>query len=82
MRPSIAFPDKFLGELWNEIDWPAAERTLADLQKQLAMAAQRRDQEKITALQKLIVRRTEVKQLAVRKVCAGESGPGVDGVKW
>ena len=82
MRPSIDFPDKFLGELWNEIDWPAAERTLADLQKQLAMAAQRRDQEKITALQKLIVRRTEVKQLAVRKVCAGDSGPGVDGVKW
>lgn len=82
MRPSIDFPDEFLGELWESTDWQAAEQILADLQRQLALAAYRHDDEKITALQKQLVRRTEVKQLAVRKVCSGNSGPGVDGVKW
>jgi len=82
MRPSIDFPDDFLGKLWEETDWTAAENLLADLQKQLALAARQRDFEKITVLQKQIVRNADIKQLAVRKVCASGSGPGIDGVKW
>lgn len=82
MRPSIDFPDAFLGELWEETDWTAAEQILASLQKVIALAAQQRDGEKIKALQMQLVRRTEIKQLAVRKVCSGDSGPGVDGIKW
>ena len=82
IRPSIDFPDTFLGELWEEIDWKAAEKLLADMQKKIALAAQQRDDEKIKALQMQLVRRTEIKQLAVRQVCSGDSGPGVDGIKW
>ena len=82
IRPSIDFPDAFLGELWEKTDWTAAEQILANLQKKIALAAQQRDDEKIKALQMQLVRRTEIKQLAVRQVCSGDSGPGVDGVKW
>lgn len=82
MRPSIDFPDDFLGELWEEIDWTESERILADLQKKLALAAYQHDGERIKALQMQLVRRTEIKQLAVRKVCGGDSGPGVDSIKW
>lgn len=82
MRPSIDFPDEFLGEFWENTDWQAAREILAELQKQIALAAYRHDDEKITALQKQLVRRVEIKQLAVQKVCSGDSGPGVDGVKW
>lgn len=74
IRPSIDFPDTFLGELWEEIDWKAAEKLLADMQKKIALAAQQRDDEKIKALQMQLVRRTEIKQLAVRQVCSGDTG--------
>ena len=82
MRPSIDFPEEFLKELWESTDWQAAKEILADLQKQIALAAYRRDNEKITALQKQLVRRVEIKLLAVQKVCSSDSGPGVDGIKW
>lgn len=82
IRPSIDFPDEFLGEFWENTDWQAAREILAEMQKQIALAAYRHDDEKITALQKQLVRRVEVKQLAVQKVCSGDSGPGVDGIKW
>lgn len=78
MRPSIDFPDEFLGELWEAIDWTEAENILAELQKKLALAAYQHDDERIKALQMQLVRRTEIKQLAVRKVCGGDSGPGVE----
>lgn len=70
MRPSIDFPDDYLGELWEETDWQEAERILADLQKKLALAAYQHDDERIKSLQTQLVRRTEIKQLAVRKVCS------------
>ncbi len=82
MRPSIDFPDWYLGEMWEETDWQEAERILADLQKKLALAAYQHDDERIKSLQMQLVRRTEIKQLAVRKVCGGDSGPGVDGIRW
>lgn len=82
MRPSIDFPDEFLGELWEKTDWTAAEQLLAELQKKIALAAQQSDDEKIKKLQIQLVRRTEIKQLAVRQVCSSNSGPGVDGIKW
>lgn len=82
MRPSIDFPDEYLGELWDEMNWTAAEKLLADMQKRIALAAQQRDDEKIKTLQMQLVRQTEIKQLAVRKVCSSDSGPGVDEVKW
>ncbi len=82
VRPSIDFPDEYLGELWDSTDWQVAKAVLAELQKQLSLAAYQQDDEKIAALQKQLVRRVEVKQLAVQKVCSGDSGPGVDGIKW
>lgn len=81
-KGTIDFPDDFLGKLWDETDWQAAKEILADIQKQIALAAYRHDDEAITALQKQLVRRMEIKQLAVQKICGSNSGLGVDGVKW
>lgn len=81
-RPQIDFPDEYLAALWEQTDWDAAEENLANLQRELAQAASHRDMEKITALQKRLVRLPVCKFLAVRRVCAGNSGPGLDGVKW
>ena len=81
-RPRIDFPDSYLAEIWDSTDWVVVENNLAEMQKRLAIAASKRDTQLIAAIQKQIVRTTENKMLAVRKVCSGNSGPGVDGVKW
>lgn len=51
-KPSVDFPDEFLGELWEKTDWQAAEQILADMQKELALATYRHDDERVTALQR------------------------------
>lgn len=79
---NIQFPDEYFAKLWNEIDWEQAEEALAQLQKELALAACARDTKRITELQKRIVRLDEAKLLAVRHICSSPSGPGVDGEKW
>lgn len=67
---------------WKRIDWLSAERKLADWQRELTIAAFRKDTKLVTDIQKRIVRDLDVKCLAVRHVAASGSGPGVDGVRW
>lgn len=78
----MELPDELLGQLWEEIDWEAAEAKLADLQARLTLATFRKDEKEIENLQKRIVRDIDIKCLAVRHVTKSTSTPGVDGVKW
>lgn len=79
---SMEFGDDYLAQLWDEIDWNAAESKLAGLQRRLSIAAFRKDDKGIVDLQKRIVRDLDIKCLAVRHVVNSTSSPGVDGVKW
>lgn len=79
---SIELPEQLLTRMWEEIDWQAAERKLADLQEKLTIAVFRRNSKEIEDVQKRIVRDTEIKCLAVRHVVSSSSSPGVDKIKW
>ena len=72
---SIEIPDEFLEKMWNEIDWAAAEKKLADLQEKLSIAVYRKNDKEIEDLQKRIVRDTEIKCLAVRHVVSSSMSP-------
>ncbi len=78
----IDFTDEYLASLWEQINWPAAEEKLSQLQERLTIAAFRHDEKEIEQLQKHIVRDIDIKCLAVRHVVASTSGPGVDGIRW
>lgn len=78
----MEMPDEVMARMWEQIDWPKAEERLAALQKELSIAAFRKDTDRIVELQKRIVRDTDIKCLAVRHVVQSTSSPGVDGVKW
>lgn len=75
---SMEFGDEYLAQLWDQIDWNAAESKLAGLQRRLSIAAFRKDDKGIVDLQKRIVRDLDIKCLAVRHVVNSTSSPGVD----
>ena len=79
---SIELPEQLLTQMWEEIDWAAAEKKLADLQEKLTIAVFRRNDKEIEDIQKRIVRDSEIKCLAVRHVVNSSSSPGVDKVRW
>ena len=78
----MELPEELLGQMWDAIDWQAAEKKLADYQARLTLATFRKDEKEIEHIQKKIVRDTDIKCLAVRHVVKSTSTPGVDGVKW
>lgn len=78
----MEMPDELLEQLWNEINWKAAEEKLAALQTRLTLATFRQDSKEIERIQKRIVRDIDIKCLAVRHVTKSTSIPGVDGVRW
>lgn len=69
-------------DLWDSIDWQAAEEHLQAMQTSLAKAAYARDYDRITSLQKRIVYSVDAKILAVRHVCSNAGGAGVDLIRW
>ncbi len=79
---NIEFPDEVLAQMWDAIDWPAAEEKLAQLQERLSIATFGRKEKDIENLQKRIVRDLDIKCLAVRHVVSSSMSPGVDRVKW
>lgn len=67
---------------WHQVDWGRAERTVRRLQERIYRATQRQDWQAVRSLQKLLVRATSNKLLAIRRVTqenAGKRTPGVDG---
>ena len=68
---------------WSGIDWAAAEAVVRRLQDRIYRAAAAGNGGRVKNLQKLLVRSTSAKRLAVRRVTqqnAGRNTPGVDGV--
>lgn len=68
---------------WEQIDWKQVERTVRQLQERIYRATERQEWAKVRSLQKLLVRATSNKLLAIRRVTQenqGKQTPGVDGV--
>ena len=71
-----------LKDLWKQIDWKAAEEELRQLQRRIAVYANRRDAEATALAQQALVNSGYAKALAVRHVCTSVAKAGVDGVVW
>ena len=68
---------------WSGIDWPAVERSVRRLQERIFRASQNGEPAKVKNLQKLLVRSSSAKLLAIRKatqINRGKRTPGIDGV--
>jgi RNA-directed DNA polymerase len=68
---------------WSGIDWTATEAVVKRLQGRIYRAAAAGNGRQLKNLQKLLVRSTSAKRLAVRRVAqqnAGRNTPGIDGV--
>lgn len=68
---------------WASINWHEAEATVRRLQERIYRATQREEWVKVKNLQKLLVRATSNKLLAIRRVTQENKGKhtaGVDGV--
>lgn len=69
---------------WHTISWADTFSHVRRLQIRIAKAAKDQDWRKLKRLQKLLVRSTTAKAVAVRRVTEnqGRKTPGVDGVTW
>lgn len=68
---------------WQNINWTAVEKQVKRLQERIFRASQNGEFAKVKNLQKLLVRSTAPKLLAIRQVTQQNKGkhtPGVDGV--
>ena len=68
---------------WAGIDWPAVERDVRRLQERIFRASRDGEPAKVKNLQKLLVRSSSAKLLAIRRVTRinrGKTTPGVAGV--
>jgi RNA-directed DNA polymerase len=55
---------------WSSIDWPAVERSVRRLQERIFRASQNGEPANVKNLQKLLVRSSSAKLLAIRKATA------------
>ena len=70
---------------WEWIHWHNVERNVRRLQERIYRATERQEWQKVRSLQKLLVRATSNKLLAIRRVTQENQGrhtPGVDGVVY
>src|SRR3954451_6674241 len=68
---------------WQGVPWPRAEANVHALQRRVYRAEQRGQRRKVKSLQRLLLRSTSAKLLAVRRVTQDNQGkktPGVDGI--
>ena len=68
---------------WSEINWTTTEAIVKRLQDRIYRAAAAGNGQRVKNLQKLLVRSTSAKRLAVRRITqqnAGRNTPGIDGV--
>jgi RNA-directed DNA polymerase len=59
---------------WADINWPGVERTVRRLQERIYRATEREEWQKVKQLQKLLVRATSTKLLAIRRVTQENRG--------
>jgi RNA-directed DNA polymerase len=69
---------------WTSIDFKHAQAIVDNIQARIVKAAQAGDKKKVRSLQRLLVRSTAAKLLAVKRVTTnrGKRTPGVDGIVW
>ena len=69
---------------WHDISWVKVYQSVAKLQTRIAKAVKAEEWRKVRTLQKLLIRSTSAKALAVRKVTEnrGRKTPGVDKQTW
>jgi RNA-directed DNA polymerase len=69
---------------WHAIDWQRCRRDVRRLQARLVQAVKEQRWRTVRSLQRLLVRSTAAKALAVRRVTdnRGKRTPGVDGIVW
>jgi RNA-directed DNA polymerase len=69
---------------WNHISWSQTQRTVGRLQTRIAKAANDGNWRKLKRLQRLLVRSTSGRCMAVRRVTEnrGRKTPGIDGASW
>ena len=69
---------------WHTIPWAESFRYVRRLQTRIAKAAKSDDWRSVRRLQRLLVRSTTAKAVAVRRVTEnqGRKTPGVDGITW
>lgn len=69
---------------WHDISWSDTYRVVARLQTRIAKAVAAGEWRTVRSLQRLLVRSTSAKALAVRRVTEnrGRKTPGVDGQTW
>jgi RNA-directed DNA polymerase len=68
---------------WPGIPWPQVEARVHTLQRRIYRAEQQGQRRKVKSLQRLLMRSTSAKLLAVRRVTQDNQGkktPGIDGV--
>src|SRR3989304_6659335 len=68
---------------WSRIDWPAGEPNVRRLQERILRASQNGEHAQVKNLQRLLVRSSSAKLLAIRRVTQinrGKRTPGIDGV--
>jgi RNA-directed DNA polymerase len=68
---------------WSSIDWPAVERNVRRLQERIFRASQNSEHAQVKNLQRLLVRSSSAKLLAIRRVTQinrGKRTAGIDGV--
>src|SRR4051794_14613229 len=68
---------------WQDVPWPQVEDIVRALQRRIYRAEQQGQRRKVRSLQRLLLRSTSAKLLAVRRVTQDNQGkktPGVDGV--
>jgi len=74
--------DNDLAENWREIEWDTYEKILFSMQRQIALAAMKRDFQSVQMLQRRLVNSKQAKALAVRHVCDSTAQAGIDKVRW
>lgn len=69
---------------WHTVPWADTFQHVRRLQARIAKAAKNENWRSVTRLQKLLVRSTTAKAVAVRRVTEnqGRKTPGVDGITW
>jgi RNA-directed DNA polymerase len=71
-------------DIWSELNWPALEGIVLQLQMRIAKAEREGKRGKVRALQRLLTTSFAAKCLAVKRVTSsqGKNTPGVDGDIW
>ena len=71
-------------DIWKDINWPAFEGIVLQLQMRIAKAERAGKRGRVRALQRLLTTSFAAKCLAVKRVTSsqGKNTPGVDGDTW